>query len=206
MVVEIDTPQGLRTGSAVREIRYSKPSGPPSIGESRPQWRIKGQAVAVDLPGGRTLFALLTNARNDPEYAARLPYDHMGWLSDEGMSRGPVELWPKIPFKPHHNREILGPAYLPMLITFRDIDDPKSVEAVEPEALESAFGPGVRLRRITAQRTNEAVTTGIEKRLPWLEQNGLQRSTLIPNPPRLLKDATPIQLISAGDFSTELFR
>lgn len=54
ITVEVDTPEGVMTGSSVSEVkwRYS------SRGSSRASSR--GEAVAVDLPGGRTLFALMT--------------------------------------------------------------------------------------------------------------------------------------------------
>src|SRR5688572_22804894 len=65
MTVEVETPEGLRTGSAVREVTLNDGKSwnwlPPFawFGEQRPQWRLKGEAVAVDLPSGQTLFVLL---------------------------------------------------------------------------------------------------------------------------------------------------
>ncbi|MDP3550575.1 MAG: hypothetical protein Q8R81_09275, partial [Novosphingobium sp.] len=61
MTVEVETPEGLKTGFAVRELEFRDRSGFP-LGESRPQIKLRGEAVAVDLGGGRTLFALLTGA------------------------------------------------------------------------------------------------------------------------------------------------
>ena len=55
-----------------------------------------------------------------------------------------------------------------MLVTFKDINDPKTVERVDPNNLAEAFGQGVRLARASIEITNEPVTTGIEKRLPWM--------------------------------------
>ena len=57
----------------------------------------------------------------------------------------------------------------PMLVTFTDIDDPKSVQRVDPANLAASFGPGIRLKRITVEVTDDDVTTGIEKRLRWLD-------------------------------------
>ena len=53
----------------------------------------------------------------------------------------------------------------PMLVTFTDIDDPSSVQRVDPANLAASFGPGVTLKRITVEVTKDPVTTGIEKRL-----------------------------------------
>jgi hypothetical protein len=55
-----------------------------------------------------------------------------------------------------------------LFVRFRDINKPETVEEVNPEGLHEAFGPGYALRRVTVQLTEEPVTSGIEKRLPWL--------------------------------------
>ena len=57
---------------------------------------------------------------------------------------------------------------LPSLVTFRDISDPKTVVRLDPRDLESAFGPGVKLKSATIEITEEPITTGITTRLPWL--------------------------------------
>ena len=83
----------------------------------------------------------------------------------------PADIWPvKIEtffFRDGNNEERVF-ADWPMLVTFRDVRDPTSVERVDPAALDKSFGPGVRLRRITVAVTDDPVTTGIEKRLGWL--------------------------------------
>jgi hypothetical protein len=70
-------------------------------------------------------------------------------------------MWPRV----GHLAE--RPAY-PMLVTFGDEADPTSVTLVDPDDLAATFGAGVKLRRITAELTDDPVTTGIEKRLGWL--------------------------------------
>ncbi len=56
MTVEIDTPQGVRTGSSVIEVATSQGSGVPNRNLG---YRVRGEAVAVDLPARQTVFALL---------------------------------------------------------------------------------------------------------------------------------------------------
>ena len=58
----------------------------------------------------------------------------------------------------------------PMLVTFGDLSDPTSVANVDPEHLAATFGEGVRLKRITVELTDDAVTTAIEERLGWLSE------------------------------------
>src|SRR5262249_13499521 len=59
----------------------------------------------------------------------------------------------------------------PRLLRFRDIKDPATAELVDPDYLAKSFGPGFRLVRVTIEITNEPVTRGIRKILPWLSRN-----------------------------------
>ena len=67
----------------------------------------------------------------------------------------------------------------PMLVTFGDLDDPTSVERVDPDELAATFGEGVRLKRITVQVTDDPVTSGIGQRLGWLNRT---KGTLLSRP------------------------
>ena len=49
----------------------------------------------------------------------------------------------------------------PLMVSFRDINDPTSVEEVNPET--------AGVKRIVVETTRDDVTTGIEKRLSWLK-------------------------------------
>lgn len=162
MTVEVETPQGLRTGSSVYEVSAWRPVIRDAIDRA---WSVRGEAVAVDLPGGKTLFALLkTNAM----------HNDMAGLSmtalDPAFNNDIIESATRIAAR----RGIRSPAEVPrsdypMLVTFRDPKDPKSVERVTSDDLSATFGVGVKLKRITVRVANDAVTTGIEKRLAWLE-------------------------------------
>ena len=62
----------------------------------------------------------------------------------------------------------VAPEDYPMLVTFRDLADPASVEAVNPADFASVFGPGYALRRITVQVTEENFAPSLQERLRWL--------------------------------------
>ena len=81
----------------------------------------------------------------------------------------------------------------------------QAVQRVDPANLAASFGPGIRLKRITVEVTDDDVTTGIEKRLQWLPKH---RGTLKRNPPRHLDDPSDPDLltIDVGPFSTERFQ
>lgn len=159
MTVEVETPQGLKTGYAVRELRRRPPSNS-FLGQDRGSTKLIGEAVAVDLPGQQTLFALLTGSGGDVDYPSQILYRTKLWGQPIGAS---VELFPTGPRTSYYPK---GSAQPPMLVRFLDPHDPKSVEEVSPDDLARAFGPGVKLKRITIEVTDAPVTVGVEKRLP----------------------------------------
>ena len=188
MAVEIETPQGLRTGSSVIEVRVTEtgdnaPVFPEASGVSS---RVRGEAVVVDLPNGKVLFALL-RAPGHVGDAAGLPYAAL----DPPRPKGNYDFVRQTQAMQKMERVAVLPRTLPplahlpersaypTLVTFGDIADPTSVELVDPDNLAATFGEGTALRRITIKITDDPVTTGIEERLEWLEH---QAGTLVRRP------------------------
>ena len=65
----------------------------------------------------------------------------------------------------------------PLLVTFADITDPTTVQKVDPENLVATFGPGVSLKRISLEITDEPVTEGrIERVLGLLDDPRVMRN------------------------------
>jgi hypothetical protein len=89
-----------------------------------------------------------------------------------------------------------------MLVRFRDLADPTSVERVEADNLAASFGPGVRLKRITVQTTRDAVTTGIQRKLGWLTK--YRNTTLSGDRIELMKNRSVSAHLSAGSFATNI--
>lgn len=163
LTVEVETPQGLRTGSSVIQVA-SHVSGKLALRAGDVTTQVKGEAVAVDLPGGKVLFALLSKpgsaeGANNYAFDALIPKPWVGWeeyVRDVNVLVG------------RDGVGVLAPADYPMLVTFADIRDPNSVARVDPTDFAPSFEPGVKLKRITVQMVDEPVTAGIEKRLGWL--------------------------------------
>lgn len=208
LTVEVEIPEGLAAGSSVIEVeqRLVRPGSDPSgIGVER---RVRGEAVTVDLPDGRVLFALLRSESANDWASYILPWiapDVRGesfteQLDDPLSLKGEIELPKTLPAK-----SILSerPGY-PMLVTFGDINDPTSIERVDPDDLAASFGEGVTLKRITVQITDDPVTAGIEDRLEWLpnyydKQLSGDRFQMLKNEHKGLS-----AFISAGVFSAGL--
>ncbi|RYG17074.1 MAG: hypothetical protein EON96_07505 [Caulobacteraceae bacterium] len=137
--------------------------------------RLIGSATPVDI-GARTLF--LTMAGYQQYNGSRM--SHYG----DGP-RAPTGTW--TPYSVYGDRGVedapdwsggdksfvleVEPHELPVLATFTDASDPRSIVLVRPEAL-ATFFPGVRFGRSTVEWTRSAVTrTDIRRRLPWAYDN-----------------------------------
>ncbi len=161
LTLVVETPEGVKTGSAVSEVtHWFHPNIPVDAGIRKDS--LRGEAVVVDLGGGQYLFALL---RGGPSLKAafgdRLPELSYSkdWLKRyfravERMRGGSAP----VPFEA-----------LPTLVTFADTEDPASVTLVDPEDLAASFGEGYTLREAVLEITRERVTEGqVEEVLGWL--------------------------------------
>src|SRR5262249_22234800 len=140
-----------------------------SIPDSGTMHKLRGQALYLDLgPGTRPLIALLTNKLH-PKYGKDIRWSRDGGPSLRLISRlygipasGDV---PQIALL--RGARQITPDDLPDLVTFADIDDPKTVIEVNPNNLQATLGPGVSWNEITLESTSESITTGIRTKLPW---------------------------------------
>ena len=153
LTLVVDTPDGVKTGSSVINIwvRYSPQILPDAGGVSN---RMRGEATVVDLGNGRTLFALLQGSRA---------------MTEKVFGANDPDLWYESGSIRKRKATPVPLDALPMLVTFEDINDPKSVRLVNPVALAASFGAGYALREATLEITRERVTKGVvEGVLPCL--------------------------------------
>ncbi len=160
MTLEVEADGKLYAGSSV--VKMSVTGIPEYMQLLRAARRLDlhGEAVVLALPQKRYLFALLTY---NAFLASKVFQDKM-----DGSLSEPGERWARIISQLRETREI-APKDYPLLVTFTDINDPKTVQKVDPDNLAATFGPGVALKRITLEITDEPVTAGkVEKVLPCL--------------------------------------
>ncbi len=170
ITIDVETPEGLKTGSSVHEVVFSlEPC--PLCNTSGPKFRrhVRSEAVVVDLGERGTLFALLNGGGgNYPEADPVTPFilEKLFGLKEDKDWRGAEAV------------RVLGRAsgqadipqnLLPFMVRFRDLNDPKTVERVDPDNLAASFGPGVKLNKAMIEITRDSVTTRIGKRLTWLD-------------------------------------
>ena len=167
LTVEVETPEGVKSASGVMSVH-------PDRGYSRRgHTSTKGDAVFVDLGGGKNLVALLAHIDGTLDldgmnYVALRAYKAAGRnVSFNEMSR----MTGTVP--------VTG-ALIPVLVTFAVSGDPASALTVPPDDLAAALGKGFRLRGISAEAVpngvwpldfggalGDPVTRGIEAKLPW---------------------------------------
>ena len=182
LTVEVETPQGIKTGSSVMEAFASQ--GTLRLGDVSPSsGGLEGEAVVVDLPGG-PIFALLTlgdgkNPLDAVVTTALAPelrtYKGAGtYISAVRKLGHPWFGSFKAELSPNGDTGGKNPARSarewPVFVRFRDINDPKSIERVNPQA--------VGVKHIWVETTGDPVTTGIEKRLVWFARLAASGSRL----------------------------
>lgn len=158
--VTVETPQGPVSGSSVVKIGWRKND---SLGAANgPAWIYgpRGESVVVSLDAGRYLFALVMKDEYAGNIAGQVLFDKDGrvWGTDKFTA-----------VRAHQGAIDVPLSRAPLLVTFDDINDPKSVKLVDPANLAATFGPGFALMSITIEVTDEKVTEDkVEKVLAWL--------------------------------------
>ncbi len=154
MTVEIQTPEGLKIGSAVREIRLNSSVISIKLPESHTGGDLEGEAVVVDLGKRGQVFALIDSSNLIEGISWQAASDLHGF----NQKSTPIGTKWTMSFRDY-----------PRLVAFKDINNPATMKTLlEVRDFEEMFGPGVQLEEITVERTNEPVTAAIEKYLPWL--------------------------------------
>jgi hypothetical protein len=169
LTVEVETPEGLKSASGVMSVH-------PDRGYSRSgHTRTKGDAVWVDLGGGKNLLALLAHIDNKS-----LETDGMNYVA----LRAYKAVGRNVSFNEMSKLSGAAPvtgALIPVLVTFTDPKDPATARAVLPGDIAAVLGNGFRFDGISVEVVpnglwpldfggplGESVTRGIEAKLPWL--------------------------------------
>jgi hypothetical protein len=204
MTVEVETSQGLRSGSTVVEIRAGKALGLLPQ-EAKAQVELKGEAVAVELPRGETLFALLRTADNSQSLqraiTAALDPDF------GGGAEGFLKSVPKLGASEMLGRSAtLGPQSYPLLVRFRDPKAPGTVEQVHSNKLSASFGAGTELKSIRVQITNDPIPNRLASLLPWIADYASRRARLSGSSSVAVMSNNLADNLGISDFSTEVAR
>ncbi|MEY9524039.1 hypothetical protein ABIF70_005180 [Bradyrhizobium japonicum] len=185
LTIALNTPQGVKRGTVVAQVTFWDVSFP----AQGTMHKLDGQALYLDLgPGTRPLIALLTNRLH------RKYDDEIRWTGEAGpgtrlilraygqpSSREFMDDVPRVA-RLRGLRKI-SPNDLPDLVTFADMADPSSVIEVDRNDLQASLGANITWNEVAIESTDEPITRGIDKNLPWIPtyfQNNLRldRSSL----------------------------
>ena len=166
---------------------------PPARSPAKRRWLI----LAV----GRYLFAIFNSNGNTFSGIAK----HMAefaFCTSQQMSPGEA-CFKHLRDLPPGTATELKPDNYPMLVTFDDIKDPKTVRQVDPFNLAATFGDGYALKSMQLEITDEKVTEGeVERVLGWfadLRSKGFRlngaKCVACPVESKILAD-----LLGTGDF------
>ncbi len=173
VIVSVDTPEGLKTGSAVREaiVKF----------EPRPGYKphpyhvttkVKGEAVVVDLGERGVLFALI-----DPD-DYRFLFE--AFPGPPGLTVEGAEFYSNLSIG---KKSILND-HFPWLVTFLDSSDPKTIKAINKDNIRKILGKDTILSEISIEMTNEPVTWGkINQFLKWFGKEKIGSGFWDPNKP-----------------------
>ncbi len=180
LTIEIDTPEGVRSGSSVIEV-IRKDVRWILIAQGRFEFHVRGEAVFIDLGANRNVIALLTHGSRgeNVDQMISLPIEAYGYYkwdeaawSHRTKMQGPVELKPEL---------------IPTLVTIADVSDAKTAQVIygidSQEVREGGgglrraprlavdqftekFGPGVRFKRALLETTSEPLSARIEAKMP----------------------------------------
>jgi hypothetical protein len=181
LAVEVETPNGVKSASGVLAVH-------PDRGYSRGgHTRTKGDAVFVDLGGGKNLVALLAHLDDKT-----IDLDGINYVALRAYTAAGGK-----PVSFNEMNKVTGVvpvtgALIPVLVSFADPANPGTARMVSPDDAEATLGPGYRLRAITAEGVpngfwpldfggalGEPVTRGISARLPRLDGSGGAAATAL---------------------------
>jgi hypothetical protein len=174
LTVAVNTPDGVKRTSSVVEVQFAEISIP---GRGILH-KLRGEALYVDLGfGARPLIALLTRQLHVEHGRGREPL----WTRDGGPGRVSISKLLSGQALTDATADVsrvarmrglhtIAPDDLPDLVTFANVNDPKTVIEVDRNDLQATLGPGISWNEITLESTDEPITTGVVRKLPWLSE------------------------------------
>jgi hypothetical protein len=211
LTLVVETPEGERSSSSVSQTTISFPGGLiRALGYAISE-KLTGEAVVVDLGSHGLLFTAFETERslargemaNYNASLATFPQEKFRGKSREDMStndRYAAYLDELNRLKPEGDVPLKS---LPVLVRFRDPHDPTSVQLVDPLNVAASFGPGVMLKRVFVEITDDPITNGIEARLPWLALSKVSPPLFALDPskgPRAMSEVPLIEQLRYDDF------
>jgi hypothetical protein len=194
MTVEMETPEGVKSGSSVMEIYAEKHAALTSEeGSGFTSGLIRAEAVVIELPRG-PVFALLTRASDARAFGGEIT-EALAQMAHNGDWETYMAAVKRLGGENGVKADLPRTDW-PMMVRFGDLNDPKSVEPVDPAA--------IGVKRIMLETTSDDVTTGIEKRIPWFIGLVKNKAKLNGKTSAAIFTNDLVDNLGPGSFSTEV--
>ncbi|PCI57010.1 MAG: hypothetical protein COB36_01710 [Alphaproteobacteria bacterium] len=174
LTVNIKTPEGIKSGSTVQGIHYplafiKNTYNPASKGIPN------GEAAYIDLGERGVIFAIMpapSSARHRFFGLIRSVFPTVPTVYGQYRYKEVLH---------HYNdlrnvKDEISSAHYPMLIRFRDINDPQTIEVVYQvkrgetiDRIEEVFGQGVSIESMFLEMTDDPLEWKLDNKLSWIE-------------------------------------
>jgi hypothetical protein len=206
LTIDAVTPDGAKSGSGIIQVSYASQFNLNGGGRSG-VIKVTGEAVPVDLGQGKMLFVTLTcqasgrgcnsvglDTAHDAEW---LPVRVFGfdwnWGDERALARQVAAA------KSAGPREVPLQA-LPTIVTFKDVNDPKSVVLIQPDNLAASFGEDYSLSKAALELTDDSTTQKIGTILVWLERLAASHARLNGNNGIVISNNELSNNLGSGEF------
>lgn len=201
LTLVIETPEGEKSGSSVAKYIIDPNNGILAGLSPGIHLGFRGEATMVDLGRRGILFCVTTSDSernpNHPRNGSLAQSDFILALFTRPSQEDRLPSYLDDLLRRHPKIQIPN-VHLPLLVRFRDLTDPSSVERVNPDDLSASFGPGVRIsrsefeilpppgqswwKRWTSPSPELPVTNAVQVVLPWLSLKNEQLEQKLTGP------------------------
>lgn len=183
ITVNVETPEGLKSGWAVREIHVKRNIAElvnPDIKEAA--YKVFGEAVVIDLGKYGFLFSVIANGSSSEIFKA-FP------TGSKDLS-GFINYYSQLPLG---HRAILSREDFPWFVTFENLNDPQTIRTFHPDK-------GILVQSVVIQITDEPVSFGhVKSALPWVNEKKIGSGFALPGNIDQAKYLTNSDFIKGGN-------
>ncbi len=166
IVIEVDTPQGVKSGSSVLQVTTVQYPRWLTLGANSTETWVRGEAVFVDLNNGRAVMGLLAFGQEGAStHVADVPVQ--AFLQTSSRGRGYQPEWTRSISRVSENAILTG-AQCPLLLVCVKFEDPRSCQIADASELASALGEGFAFRRSWIEVTQLPITRRLKGSVPWV--------------------------------------
>ncbi|MBL4589097.1 MAG: hypothetical protein JKY11_03330 [Alphaproteobacteria bacterium] len=150
ITVNVETPDGVKSGSTIRQLSHSASSlyiDLPDVGRAP---KGKGEAVVIDLGTKGKLFGLVSTSMY------RELYETFPFRGGKKIGDG-IRYYNSLPMG---KKGVLPLREYPRFVMFKDVNDPTSVMALNPDNFSKILGDGYGLESIEIEITDKPLVWG----------------------------------------------